>query len=60
MVSTDAISHNVINYDELLATIWEHMKEIKREEGHYKINKLPYPLPLFLYFFHIFKLRFKF
>jgi hypothetical protein len=44
-----------INNDELLKTIWEHMKEIKRGQGgrkrYYYIDKLLSHLPLFLVFF---------
>ncbi len=55
-----------VNNDDLLGTVWEHMREIKRGRGreNYWINKVPSPLPLFLsFFFHILivksKLKFK-
>jgi hypothetical protein len=45
-----------INNDDLLETVWEHMREIKRGRGreYYCINKVPSPLPLFLSFFFTF------
>ncbi len=38
-----------VNNDDLLGTVWEHMREIKRGRGreNYWINKVPSPLPLF-------------
>ncbi len=46
-----------LNSDDLLGTVWEHMREIKRGRGreYYCINKVPSPLPLFLSFFSHFE-----
>jgi hypothetical protein len=47
-----------INNYELLETIWEHMREIKRgERGYYSIDKPPSPFLLFLPLSHILEVK---